>query len=292
MASQILLATCPGVGLFHDDEPLVAAFAHLGVVAEAKAWQEIDGSEGAPVLIRTPWDYAEHRDAFLAWLDRLDAAGVHVLNPPALMHWNLDKRYLLELQRRGVDIVPTELLPAFEEAAVREVRRRRGWRVAIAKPTFGAGATGLVRVDEAGVSTFDASGNTWMPDAAALPQGPCLVQPLLPEVEEGEWSLFYFGGAYSHAVLKRPAAGDIRVQEEHGGRTEAATPSQAVREAADRVMAAVPEALYGRVDGVVVAGRFLLMELELVEPELYFRYAGAEAPARLAEATLAALQAI
>ncbi len=285
----IILATCPALAnLFHDDVPLVAAFAQRGYEARPMPWQDIEPS-AVPVVIRTPWDYTEHREEFAAWLDDLEQAGTPVVNPVALMRWNLDKKYLTELADRGHRIVPTQVIGSFDATEVQAIMKTHDWSAAVAKPVIGAGATGLVVVDAKGTRTFDAAGNAWIPAASGLPQGEVLVQPLLQEIDEGEWSLFYFAGQYSHAILKRPAKGDIRVQEEHGGVTVAATPTNETRRAADALVADVPEAVYARVDGVVIEGRFHLMELELIEPELYIRYADGAAADRFVDAVVATL---
>ncbi len=267
--TDLWLATCRSQSdLWFDDEGLPGALAEHGIDAQPRAWQDIPSDE--PVLVRTPWDYAEHIDGFRAWLG---ARTGPTINPANRMLWNLDKRYLLELARAGHAIVPTKVLPAFDPAAVETIRRAQRWDVAIAKPVVGCAAEGLTRVRGDNVETFDLAGNTWSNRKATTPEGPCLVQPLLPEIRDGEWSLFYFGGQYSHTVLKRPATGDIRVQEEHGGTTEAAEPPAEARHAGDAIAATVADCTYARVDGVMMDGTFRLMELELIEPELYFRYA-------------------
>ncbi len=292
---RVRLVTCPALADgFHDDQPLVPALAAHGVAARFVAWQDIDpngGPDAEPLLVRTPWDYTDHRDAFRRWLEGFRAAGTPCLNDPALMLWNLDKRYLLDLEARGHAIVPTRLLPAWDEDAARAVADAEGWNHAVAKPVVGAGASGLVRVGPDGVQTFAVDGNAWAPDTAATPEGPCFVQPEVPAIHaEGEWSLFFFGGAYSHAVRKLPADGDLRVQEEHGGRTVTDAPPDATRRAAEAVVADLPgpAPTYARVDGVHHEGRFCLMELEAVEPEMYLRH-DARAPARFAAAVAAAL---
>ncbi len=275
---HLWLATCRSQpALWFDDEALPQALAAEGIRAEPRAWQDIPAD--APALVRTPWDYAEHLDEFRAWLAGRTGP---TINPAERMLWNLDKRYLLELAAAGHAIVPTKVLPAFDAAAVETIRRAQRWDAAIAKPVVGCAAEGLTRVRGEHVETFDQAGNTWSERKAATPEGPCLVQPFLPAIDAGEWSLFYFGGRFSHAVLKTPAEGDIRVQEEHGGRTRSGDPPAVARVAADAIAAEVPDCTYARVDGLMDASgdgdRFLLMELELIEPELYFRYApGTEA---------------
>ncbi len=269
------LATCPDLRHgFHDDLPLVPALAAHGIHAHFTPWQEIDPADPEPVLVRSPWDYTLHRERFGAWLDALVASGTPCLNPARLMRWNLDKRYLLELEARGHRIVPTRLMEAFDAAGAQAISAEAGWERAIAKPIVGAGASGLVRISADGVQPFSAEGNTWAPDTDAFPVGPCFVQPEIPAIHsEGEWSLFFFGGKFSHAVRKLPAAGDIRVQEEHGGRTVSDVPPAATRQAAEGMLKDLPEpSVYARVDGVHHDGAFCLMELELIEPEMFLRH--------------------
>ena len=168
------------------------------------------------------------------------------------MLWNLDKRYLLELERRGVPIVPTRLI-------------ERGplsleWPEAVLKPAISGGAHRTFRIGAGALSLADA-----------------------------EWSLIFFRGAFSHAVLKRPAVDDFRTQEAHGARVERAVPSAPVLAAAALALrAAAQETLYARVDGVWAGGAFLLMELELIEPSLYF-LGDAAAADRFAAAIVATL---
>jgi hypothetical protein len=106
-----------------------------------------------------------------------------------------------------------------------------------------------------------------------LPDIVYLVQPFQPEIQsEGEWSLIYFDGEFSHAVLKRPAAGDYRVQNDFGGTAELLEPPAAVLEGSAAALAAAKTRrppVYARVDGIVAGGRYLLMELELIEPYLF-----------------------
>lgn len=260
--TRLHVATGHGApGWFHDEAGLPAAFAKHGIHATPAHWRDIP-ADGTPVVIRTAWDYTQHRDGFLAWLDALDAAGSPVCNGTDTLRWNLDKRYLLELESKGHAVVPTQIAQTIDDALA-----LAGDNHCIAKPVIGGGAEGLHILRGGKAALVTAEGNAW---GEAAHQGPYMVQPFLESIRDGEWSLFYFGGDYSHAILKTPAQGDIRVQEEHGGTTQAATPPPFVREAADRLVHDV-DAVQVRVDGVVHEGQFLLMELEMIEPELYFR---------------------
>jgi glutathione synthase/RimK-type ligase-like ATP-grasp enzyme len=196
------------------------------------------------------------------WLGLLDGAGVPVFNDSELVRWNSDKRYLLELRERGVAIVPSQVAAG---AALRQVITGLAGEQVVIKPTVGASAHHSVR-GTAGDDDLDRA-------LAELPDGAYLVQPFQPEVvSEGEWSLMFIEGEFSHAVLKRPAPDDYRVQDDFGGRTEVIEAPDFVVEEAAAALAALKTRmppLYARVDGIVVGGRFLLMELELIEPYMF-----------------------
>ena len=263
-----------------DDAHLAASLERLGIQPIVCVWNDpdVDWSRFDAVLIRTIWDYFKRHAAFMDWLDRLDRLGVPTINDSALLRWNSDKRYLLELATQGVAIIPTRLANAAELPGV--LAAMPAQQVVI-KPTISGSAWHTLR-GTVGDAVF----------AAAVTQLPrehdYLVQPFVPEiVSDGEWSLLYFAGEFSHAVIKRPAAGDYRVQDEFGGSADPIQPNAATLAAADRALAAVAALGHGghayvRVDGVISASRFLIMELELIEPFLYLavRPAAAERLAR------------
>lgn len=250
-----------------DDVYLVAVLELLGIEPIVCVWNdpEVDWTAFDAVLIRTIWDYFEHYAAFLAWTHTLDRLGVSIINDTQMLRWNSDKRYLLDLERHGVPIIPTRVAQgAFLQAALAQVTDRE----VVIKPTVSGGAWHTVR-GNAGTTEFEQA------LAKLPPQLDYLVQPFVPEIaSHGEWSLLYFGGAYSHAVLKRPTEGDYRVQEQHGGSMAQATPDESILQAGSRILAAVAALghqapVYARVDGVMVNGQFLMMELELIEPSLF-----------------------
>lgn len=286
---RLAIATCADLAdIQPDDTPLVHALEQQGITTTVCVWNDptVDWSAFDAVLIRTIWDYFRYHADFLGWLDRLDRAGVPTINDSALLRWNSDKRYLLELAARDVPVIPTRLAAASELPAT--LASMAGQSVVI-KPTISGGAWHTVR----GVA-----GSAELADAVAgLPhEFDYLVQPFVLEVvSDGEWSLLYFGGAFSHAVIKRPAHGDYRVQGEHGGSAEPATPDADILAAAEHALATVAaighaDHAYVRVDGVVSNGRFLVMELELIEPFLHLAVEPAAA-GRLAGEVLARLPA-
>lgn len=263
-----------------DDQLLAGAVRRRGTDVEAVVWDSGRSLAGFDaVVIRSTWDYHHRPAEFLAWIEEVERGGTMLVNPGDAVRWNHDKRYLLDLAADGIRIVPTELV---EEGgpALREVMRTRGWSDVVVKPTISASAhetwrTGGAPPDEARFARLRDAG-----------PGAVLVQPFVPEVtEDGEWSLIYFGGVFSHAAIKRPRAGDFRVQQEHGGRYERASPDEAivaagaevVEAAARRLGRAREDFVYARVDGVLLreAGHasFALMELEAIEPALFFLHA-------------------
>ncbi len=250
-----------------DDRHLVDTLARLGVQSTVCVWNDpaVDWAAFDAVLIRTIWDYFRHYAAFRRWLDHLDALAVPTINDSALLRWNSDKRYLLELAQHGVATIPSQLAAA---GCLPAVLATMSAQPVVVKPTISGGAWNTVR-GIVGTPAFAQA-------LAALPaDGDYLVQPFVPEVASaGEWSLLYFAGVFSHAVLKRPAAGDYRVQGEHGGSVTADTPSPSTLADAAQALDGVARLGHGdhayvRVDGVVCAGRFLIMELEMIEPFLF-----------------------
>lgn len=265
---RVAIATCAQFpSLYADDVYFVSVLERLGVEPVVCVWNDpsVDWAAFDAVLVRTVWDYFQHYAAFLAWLDTLDQLGVPAINDTRLIRWNTDKRYLLDIEQAGVPIIPTRLIPAgrLPEALLSATKGER-----VIKPSVSGGAWHTVR-GTPGDAAFDQA-------VAQLPQDlDFLVQPFIPEIaSHGEWSLLYFAGSYSHAVIKHPASGDYRVQEQHGGVAKQAIPDAAIVHAADKALAAVAtlghrEQAYARVDGVMVGGQFRIMELELVEPLLH-----------------------
>jgi len=200
---------------------------------------------------------------------------VRVWNPPALVRWNLSKSYLLELAEAGVPTVPSVVLDGDAAARLREVLAERRWTNAVVKPLVSASAhdTTLVRDGDAD-RVVEAL-------ATGAIRRPVLVQPFVEEIRtRGEWSVVFVDGAVTHTVLKRPGPGEFRVQTYHGGSAEARPAPPAVLAAARLALSALPlPPLYARVDGIETREGFLVMELEVNEPGLFFDLAPGAAAA-------------
>lgn len=261
-----------------DDELAVDPLRKLGWQVDTVSWRDksIDWNDYEAVIIRTPWDYQRDPEAFLNVLETIDASSARLENPIGIVKWNLNKGYLRDLEARGVNIVPT----AWKEKGIAEPDVR-GWLElfktdeVVIKPTVSATAEFTYRL-----TGFEPVLTEIFVDREYM------VQPFMPNiVTEGEYSLFYFNGEYSHTILKTPKARDFRVQEEHGGIITAVKPSEKIVDAAQTVFNLItPLPLYARIDLVRDArDNFALMELELIEPALYFRMDDGS-PARFARA--------
>ena len=226
-------------------------------------WKAFDA-----VLLRSCWDYHLRPAAFARWLDGLEAAEVRLWNPPHIARWNMDKRYLDDLAALGVPVVPSVRLTRGSPPDLAALLERRGWGEAVVKPAVSANAHATWRVRAGGAR---ARQDTLRSMLAA---GDVIVQPFVEAVRSrGEWSLMFFQGEFSHAVLKRPAEGEFRVQERVGGRAVLATPEPEVLHAAADVLSRLPHpGLYARVDGVATPQGWMLMELEMLEPSLFFAH--------------------
>jgi glutathione synthase/RimK-type ligase-like ATP-grasp enzyme len=271
-APRVLLATARELPRpVHENTLLLDALAARGVGAALVPWDgDADWEAADVVVVRTPWDYPGRAREFLAWADRVDAV-TRLANPARVLRWNSHKQYLLELAEAGVPTVPTRVVRAGARTAEQRAALR-GLGEVVVKPGVGSGARGALRGPAGSPAVVE-----HLEQLAT--HSDVLVQPYVPAVADGELSVLHLGGHYSHAVCKLPATGDYRVQGHHGGsvRRHEATPDE--RAAADRALAAVPggdELLYARVDlvrGAPVTAEnpagLQLMELELIEPELF-----------------------
>jgi glutathione synthase/RimK-type ligase-like ATP-grasp enzyme len=263
--------------LTDDDRPLIEDFARLECRATPVIWDDasLDWSGFDALVLRSCWDYHLRPWEFAAWLDAIDELGVRLYNPLAVVRWNMHKEYLRELASLGVLVPDTVWVDRGAATSLSDVLREAGWRDAIVKPAISASATDTWRATAADEVRF----------AAASRRTDLLVQEVIPEiVAVGEWSLVFIDGAFSHAAIKRPKAGDFRVQTEHGGSADPAHASADVVARGAAITRHIPAGwLYARIDGVVTSRGFMLMEVECLEPHLFFghkpdarrRFAGA-----------------
>lgn len=296
---QVAFLTYSGRPDLSDDDRLAAdALRCRGWSVVAHPWDR-PGSLApyAAAIVRSTWNYHRVSDAFRSWL-REAVDPTRLWNPPELLAWNSDKsRYLPELAASGIETPDSLFLPKDSPVSLAEAMRHKCWTDgAVFKPSTSASAYGT-----AWVPTVDEAARFEQPFAKLLAEGGMLIQPFLPEVRDGEWSLIFFNdgsvgssGQFSHSVLKRPADGDFRVQDDYGGTVREVPAAQALVEQARRITQQIPHPwLYARVDGIVRGGALCLMELELIEPCLFFSKAPGSADrfAAAVEAVLSSSQA-
>lgn len=261
-----------------------AALTRTGIAVEPLAWTEAsDLSAFDAVLPLVVWGYHFRIDEWLALLARVEATGAPpMINPPSLLRWNSDKAYLEELAGKGVPTVASRTVAALDEAALEAAREAFGAQLVV-KPLVSASAD----------DTFRIGPGDGVPDSVRGRR--MLVQPFMPAISAvGEYSLILFNGEFSHAIVKRPKAGDFRVQPHLGGSETSCAPPVGAIELARAALAAAPApAIYARVDMIEGAsGELLIMELELIEPALWLQHSpdGGAAFAGAIKAAVAASQ--
>lgn len=200
--------------LADDDRLLIPALAAHGLDAVPAVWNDptIDWSRFSAAVIRSTWDYYHDIAAFHRWISEVEASGVRLYNPPEVLRWNSDKRYLRELEARGVAVVPTRWVEAGDCITLADLLDASRWEDAVVKPAVSASAWETWKTSSARAREDE-------PRFRRLAErGTVMVQPLIPEVSrDGEWSLLYLGGEFSHALVKRARDGDFGVQPRHGG---------------------------------------------------------------------------
>ena len=242
-----------------------AALTAAGLIVEQRVWTDPGDLSGHDLVLPLfAWGYQRDVAGWYALLDRLEGEGLPVVNPVPVLRWNSDKAYLAELGAKGVAVVPTVEVDALDDASLTEAMSELATDEIVIKPAISGGADGTHRILPGAPIPADALGQRR------------LVQPMMPGIlTEGEYSLFFFGGKFSHAIVKRPASGDFRVQEQFGGRETACEVSDAAQALAAAALVAAPAPpVYARVDMVGDAlGTLHIMELELIEPSLFLHHA-------------------
>lgn len=252
---NIVFLSCDSLaGFVVDDNLLVKELTSQGHLVTTLSWNaEADWSQFDCAIIRTTWDYMERPQEFFKKLE-LISAQTKLYNKLDTVRWNIHKSYLSVFEKKGVSIVPTVF---FKDAENLNLPSKWKHDKVVVKPAISAGSFKTMVMSR---------------DDIQVPSGDWMCQPFLPQITEGEISLIYFNKVFSHALLKVPKPGDFRVQEEFGGAIIPLTPDQTLLDLGDKVMNAVADdLLYARVDLVPYEYHYALMELELIEPALYFR---------------------
>ncbi len=262
-----------------DDRLLAEALRRQGAAVRFAVWDDggVDWGASLVAVVRSTWDYHRAPGRWLAWVGAVDRA-TRLLNPPAVVRWNTDKRYLRDLMTCGVPCVPTEFVERGGELLA-DLAARRGWSDVVVKPAVAASAAGVRR--STGMDLAE-GGEAHL--RGLLARGAVLVQPYLAAVERArERSLVFVAGEFAHAFTKPAfsanAAGSTAVMPHE--------PTEAELALARAALDAVPgQMLYARADLVPAKTGPLVMELELIEPDLGLRL-HPDAADQLARACLA-----
>ncbi len=250
------------------DYMLIEPMSKYGWIAEEVSWrnESVNWDDYDVVIVRSTWDYQDAPDAFMKTMQAIDNSSAVLENSLATLEWNINKAYLKDIEEQGVRIVPTRWFEGFDGDGIADVVRSWECEEFILKPLVSANADHTYRLTLASLQE----------QAAILgkvfEQRPFMLQPFIHSiVSEGEYSLFYFAGEYSHSILKKPKQDDFRVQEEHGGELELVEPERALKELAQATLKTLPDdPLYARLDFIRTDEGFAVMEVELIEPSLYF----------------------
>jgi len=264
-----------------DDEHAIEPMKTLGWEVSTVSWRQTSRpwSDFDIVIIRSTWDYWNDVPEFLDTLRQINAE-TRLANRLDLVHWNLAKTYMRDLDGQGIGIVPTCWAASLDVDAFKGLHGELGTDEIVVKPVVGANGEDAFRVSR--TDTPERLGSI----AARFRQRECMIQPFMANIiSEGEYSLFFFNGEYSHAILKVPAKSEFRSQEERGADIRSVEPQAKLLQRAHEALATLsPSPLYARIDFVRNdEDDFLVMELELIEPSLYLRM-DPQAPGRFAAA--------
>jgi len=256
--------------IHREEALLIDGLRASGLRVARRSWSDpaFDWSCTRSAVLRSTWDYFHRFAEFQAWLRRARRV-TRLINDAALLDWNLDKHYLADLDRVGVNVVPTHYAERGATETLASVMTQRGWPEIVFKPAVSGAARLTYRTDSACCADLETL------FARCVAEEPMLIQPFQPDVlANGELSLIVVGGRCTHAIRKRARPGDFRVQDDHGGTVHAHLAEPEEISFAESAVARCPtRPAYARVDAVRdPAGRLCVMELELIEPELFFRF--------------------
>jgi glutathione synthase/RimK-type ligase-like ATP-grasp enzyme len=256
--------------IFEEDRLVCDALSRHGVQATRADWADpnVDWSTFDAAVFRTTWDYFDRFGEFQRWLDRVESE-VALINPAPLVRWNWDKHYLLQLQDAGVAIVDTVFFERGDQVDLPAELETRGWSDAVLKPAVSGAARHTYRIRSGEAAAHQARLDTLLASEAMM------LQPFVDSVlTDGELTAVVIDGQVTHAVRKRAKPGDFRVQDDFGGTVHSHVLTDDEVRFAQTAFEACPTApAYGRLDMVRDAdGQLRAMELELIEPELWFRF--------------------
>ncbi len=268
---KIALLTCLKLpNLLETESQLIPELARHNIDAKAVIWDDatINWQNFDLLIFRNTWDYYEKQVAFDTWLHHIEKLGIRTLNSISIINKNKHKFYLRELEKQGFTILPTVFIDKTENLNLSAIIPNH-WQKAVIKPAYSAGSyqTSVFEISE-----IEKINQEYTSIAS---QKDLLLQQFMPEIQTlGETSFIFFNKKYSHAVNKKPVEGEFRIQSQFGGIYSLANPNLAlITQAQNLVTTFSEELLYARVDGIIIDNELHLMEIECIEPDLYFNHA-------------------
>jgi glutathione synthase/RimK-type ligase-like ATP-grasp enzyme len=265
---KIAILTCQKLpDLTKNDQLLIPALAKVTITATAVIWDDksVDWTNFDYLIFRNTWDYFEKEAEFNLWLEHIEQLGIKTLNPIAIIKKNKHKFYLREMEKQGIKILPTIFIDKTDQLDL-DKSMPSHWKKAVIKPAFSAGSYQTEVFESIDIQKI----NTCYKEVASEKE--LLLQEFMPEIQTlGETSIIFFNKKFSHAVNKKPITGDFRIQVQFGGQYTLVQPSAELVEKAQQIVNTFDgELLYARVDGIVINNELHLMEVECIEPDLYF----------------------
>lgn len=270
---KVAIVTYESKGSYPDynaeDENIVLGniLKDFGLDFKLEIWSnpQVDWTQFTHLLIKSPWDYFDRYAEFLVWCNYIKSLGVKVFNDMDTILWNSDKKYLLDVQKKGFHIVPTFFLDKGKEPDLESCFQQFNTDLLVIKPTVSGGSKNTIKLDKKDWKTQKPTIDSFVETEEYM------VQPFIEEIASvGEFSYLFFNGQFSHAVLKSAKSGEFRVQHYFGGQVKSVNPSKDQLQKIQQIVDEFAEdTLYARVDGVWIEGVFYLMELELIEPYLF-----------------------
>jgi len=256
--------------VFYEDFLVQQALNKLGLKTRRLAWDDakFEWSSTKAIVFRTTWDYFDRFEEFSKWLAKVSKQTL-LLNSEAIIRWNIDKHYLNDLQKNGVNITETYFIEQSSTTTLKELHDQLGWHDMILKPCVSGAARHTYRLNASNLQSHESILSTLIKNEAMM------LQPFQHNiVSQGEISMMVFNGVFTHAILKKAKLGDFRVQDDFGGSVHDYTPTREEIIFSENAVKACPELpIYARVDIFTDnQGNIALSELELIEPELWFRH--------------------
>ena len=265
---NIALLTCENLPeLTIADQLLIPELAKHNITASAQIWDDksIHWTDFDYLIFRNTWDYFEKENEFNLWLDQIEKLGIKTLNAIEIIKQNKHKFYLKEMEKNGIQIIPTVFIDKTDNLNLSEIIPSH-WEKAVIKPAFSGGAYQTAVFE---ITDIEKINIEYQPIAS---QKELLLQQFMPEIQSlGETSFIFFNKKFSHCVNKKPIDSDFRVQSQFGGKYTLIQPQVELIEKAQKIVNQFNDnLLYARVDGIVIENELHLMEIECIEPDLYF----------------------